>query len=178
MLKEFYDAGLSETQAQKMWEFYLSSGEDQFSGAMQKHNELGQQLDERLTSAYGEDREGKLDGARRAWTELGSNIGASTEEWLGFLEQPMANGQRLGDQWPLIQAFVALGEATTESSLKGGKHEGFSESRALTPVAAQEELNRLMADQDFISQWADKKHAGHMQAVDEMNRLHEIIHGA
>jgi len=117
MMKELYDAGLSETQAKRLWNFYVEGTANQFHATMSKHNDLSQSLDERLTETYGQDRDVKLSYARKAWSELGGQIGASSDEWLGFLEQPMANGQRLGDQWPLIQAFVALGERTQESHI-------------------------------------------------------------
>ena len=144
---------------------------------MESFNALSQDLDTKLSDKYGQDRDVKLEGGRRAWTELGEKIGATTEEWLGFLEQPMANGQRLGDQWPLIQAFVALGDMSSESSIKGGKNDSYAATRISTPSGAQEEVNRLLGDSEFLSNWTDRSKPGHDNAVAEMNRLNEILHG-
>ena len=177
MLKELYDSGVSEKQAQRLWNFYLEGTADQFNQQMSKHIDLGKELDAKLTDTYGQDRDVKLSYARKAWAELGGKIGARSDEWLGFLEQPMANGQRRGDQWPLIQAFVALGESTQESAIKGGKFDGVMDTRAVPPASAREELARKMADPEFIKVWSDQNESGHDRAVDEISRLHELIYG-
>ena len=177
LAKELYDSGLSEVQAKRLWNFYVEGSAEQFNQQMSTHNELSQNLDQRLTETYGEDRDVKLSYARKAWSELGGKIGVSAEEWLGFLEQPMANGQRLGDQWPLIQAFVALGESTQEAQMQGTKFDGTTNTRAVTPETAKAELARIMADPEFTQAWGDEKHPRHAQAIDEVNRLHQIVYG-
>lgn len=177
LAKELYDSGLSEKQAKRLWNFYIEGTANQFNQQMSAHNELSQNLDERLTEAYGDNRDVKLSYARKAWAELGGKIGVGSDEWLGFLEQPMANGQRLGDQWPLIQAFVALGESTQESQMQGNKFDSNANARAVTPETAREELARIMADPEFTQAWGDEKNDKHDQAIDEVNRLHNLIYG-
>lgn len=167
ILQEMYDSGLNPQQVERIMRRYVEVTAQQV-GEIRAQSEQAVELAQlSLKREFGAAYEGKLDAARRGFSEL---LGPAAER---VAEQRLADGSRLGDNPDMIRAMSAVGERMSEAGLIGPKQTRF----AATPQEASEQIKTLMGDEGFLEAWMSETHPGHADAVSKIEGLYQAAEG-
>jgi len=157
--------GLNNKQAQQLVSEYNEKAAEQLEtdkGDFEAtRGEVIKELKKEYGSAY-DDRLGLANG-------LTGQFGGGKD----LTELPMADGTLLGDSPVFIRSMVKIGEYIREK-VSEDAFEGMEKtSTGITTVEAQEKLREIEIPNGPL--W-DRKHPQHDYAVQERNRLYEVIH--
>ncbi len=144
--------------------------------AMAEQNATQQRIaagDAELTKTWGAAKDEKLSLAKGAISffagpgsplKLGKDLQAA-------LELKGSDGKSLGDLPAVSELMAYLGQTMREDRLIG-KGGGGGEGTP-TPTEAEQQINALYADNEFMKAYNNKKHPGHADAVMRMQKLFE-----
>jgi hypothetical protein len=77
----------------------------------------------------------------------------------------------LGNNPAMFNAFVKIGKMMAEDTIvTGNTGQGF----AMTPDQAKREIGAKKLDAEFMKAWGTRNHPGHLDAVQELRKLHEF----
>ena len=153
-----YEAGLNNSQAQKMSDFMsgiVDSAQQRFE---QSADEARYNSEQELRQEYGQAFDQKLELARGAATTL---LGGTEM----FDEIQLADGRMLGDEPRIIKMFAELAAQIGEDNIVGETNE-----LIMTPDEAKNEALKLMAEKPY----QEKSHPQHDFYVQEVNRLFNL----
>jgi hypothetical protein len=103
-----------------------------------------------------------MDLARRAFSQL------ATKESVALLED-----SGLSDHPEVVKIFHKMGKMMGEANLVMGQSAGVGD---LTPSSAQEKINELYNQKDFLDQYRDNQNPSHKEATKRMDRLFKIAY--
>lgn len=162
MLKLMHESGLSQAQAQKLYNGYMeyiSKGHNDMTvGREAQIAEWDREVRQEFGHAYDE----RVDAAQRAAAEFGG------DEFLGWLDET-----GLGDHPMFIKMFSKIGMGIMEDS---ADTTGRGNSFTLTPDAARQEIARLQRDPNFMKQYSDSETDGHRAAIEKMQNLFQFAY--
>ena len=156
--QQAYDAGLTQSQANKMVDFYNNQIDSFDSSFEQSAEQAVQENVASLQSEWGKAFEQNRDIAQRTATYL---LG-STEM---FDEIQLADGSYLGDNPAIVKLFHKLGQEFGEDKIIGETTE-----MVMTPDQADRKIKELMAPG---TPYYDKNHPEHDHYVQEVGRFFE-----
>lgn len=148
----FFDAGLSQRQAEVLYDRWNEFAVAQQHQAQQTLEDSRSRAEEELRREWGRVYDRKVTAAARAVRQLGGDDLGS------FLDET-----GLGNDPRMIRAFARIAEQIGEDSLVGEGGGPFS----LSPHAAREEITKAMASPAYF----DADHPDHGKAVDRMRDL-------
>jgi hypothetical protein len=156
----FHAAGLTQRQAQVLFDKYNSYAKNEFTNATKEAQLRSAEELAALKREWGAAYDAKIDSAKRA---IRAFLGESEAKWLDD------NG--LSGNPKMLRIFASVGEKLSEPSADGGGGQGGGFG-PITPAAAQAEINQKMSDPDFVGMYFNKDHPRHKWAVEQMLRLH------
>ena len=153
-----YEAGLNNSQAQKMSDFMsgiVNGAQERFD---QSADEARYNSEQELRQEYGQAFDQKLEMAKMAATNLlgGTDL---------FDEIQLSDGRMLGDEPRIIRMFAELAAQIGEDNIVGETNE-----LIMTPDEAMNEAKKLMSEGPY----QDKNHPQHDHYVSEVNRLFNL----
>lgn len=116
--------------------------------------------EERLKKEWGNDYNNKISIAQRVVKDY------ANQEVVDFLEKT-----RLGNNPAFIKFIYEIGSALVE---EGAAPKGGAGAGGITPDAAQQKINSLLADPQFASKYFNTRMPGHKEAVAEIFNLRQI----
>ena len=157
MLGVMHEAGLSQKQANALYNGYMNYISDGFKDmetntAMQREG-----WDKEIRQEFGKAYDERVDLAQSAAAEFG---GEPFQQWL--------DESGMGDHPMMIKMFAKIGQSMMES---GSEPTGMSTQFTMTPDAARQEIARLQRDPNFMKQYTDNDVDGHIQAIEKMRDL-------
>ena len=157
-----YEQGISNAHAKAIWDRQIGTSSSAFKAALEGRREsLQTQLSE-LKQEWGSAYDEKLKMANRV-ARLGG------EEFVEFLRS-----RGLHQEVPVIKMFADIGSKMSEDSLGAGKPKPVV---ALTPAEAQSRINKIMGDKDHPYHTAEPHSPARKEAVAEVAKLYEYVHG-
>jgi hypothetical protein len=154
-----HELGLTNKQARELWSGYISDvAENQVQQQTQQAQQQKEQAEAELKKEFGNAFDEKLQDARTALKQYDTD-GSVTKA----LEQ-----SGLGNNPAVVKMLSQIGEAFREDKV-GGSSKSFSR----TPQQAQQEIQDLRMDKNFMQQWMDPKEPGHNSAVAKMSALYQ-----
>lgn len=167
MLQEFYDSGMSESQAKRVFQRYADTVKDRLASETEKAKENASKLELELRSKFGSSMDVRLEEADKAWVSLlGSEDAAKRMN-----ETKLADGTTLGRNPDLIRAMAELGSRLGEDGLVGAKQP----SIAMDPAQAGEKLAAFKADAEKMTALKEKRHPAHDAALGEWLRYQAAV---
>lgn len=156
--EEAFNLGLTQKQAQKMLDKAISSKTRTILEANASEQATITALKAKWGAAYDE----RMSAARHAVEVMKESFPDSVEE--------IARSKN-----PAIIAMLAeIGNSSQEKSVMGSvKDSGFYK----TPEYAQEQLNSLQKDKEFLDKFLNKNHPGHRDAVETFTKLSNLMSG-
>ncbi|MBD3263442.1 hypothetical protein GF374_03630 [Candidatus Woesearchaeota archaeon] len=157
-----HELGLSKKQAARLYDFEIQRMGQQIDTAKTAIEQRNAEATENLKKEYGAAYDQNIALAQQLVTEYGG------DDLKAFL-----NETGLGNDARMIRFAVKLARERAEDDLLGkAKHE-----MALSPQEARQRIAELQRDKDFMEQYTDSNHAGHAQAVKQMNDLYRQVAG-
>lgn len=151
--------GLSQKQAASLYsEWNGMSGEMQEKLESQRAQSAETEL-KALKGEWGQAYDKMIGAGRRAASALGYDAGK-----LSAIEERLGTGE-------MMRLFATLGSKMGEDEFVGDRDP--SGGFGVTPAAAQQQINDLKMDKDFMAQYLK----GTPEAVSKMKRLMEAAHG-
>ncbi len=148
-------AGLTAKQAAALHDWWLGEASAEQAATAEAGARAEGELARKLETAWGGDKEARLDAARRAARHFGLG-----EAQLGRLEAVAGDFQ-------LLDGLASIGALLGEDSLVG------RESSMASQGQAEAEIRRLRADPEFRRAYVERGHPGHEEAVRRMSELAE-----
>ena len=148
-------AGLTAKQAAALHDWWLGEATAGQAATLEQGARAEGELARKLETAWGSDKEARLDAARRAARHFG----------LG--EQQLARLESVAGDFRLLEGLAAIGAQLGEDSLVG------RQTAMATQGQAEAEIRRLRADPDFRRAYVERSHPGHDEAVRRMSELAE-----
>ena len=158
--KAAYEAGLSKSQAAKLWEAVVEHNTGEANAIEQALDELRESGEKALRAEWGPAYEQHVELAAKAVMELGG------EELVKFLDET-----GLGNSPELVKAFAKVGKMLADDSLAPGVSPG---RWGMTPEAARRELAELREDPAFD----DPNHPKHRELVARIEELARIAYSS
>ena len=156
--KAAYEAGLSKTQAARLWEQLVQFEVGQVRAIEQGLEKMREEGEKALRSEWGPAYDQHVELAARAAMELGG------EELIQFLDET-----GLGNSPELIKAFAKVGKLLADDTLAPGISPG---RWGMTPAQARKELADLRSDPAFD----DPSHPKHEELVRRIEELAKIAY--
>ena len=154
MMQEMYDAGLTPTQAERIFSKYAQNSTGRYEQAVEEHASNQQSLDEQLSKEFGYAKDARLEAANKAWVQI---LG-DQEKATAMANMRLPDGTLLGQSFDLIKGMAELGQHIDGATgLIGNKQPSFSK----TPEEAKLSLQTLMGDAAFMEAWTTPRHPGH-----------------
>lgn len=155
-----YENNILPHQAKAMVDFYLEEMAVEEENYQRESQEKLQESLNALKQEWGEGFEKKVKQAQAVVNTFGDE---SIRNYL--------NDSGLGNDPQLVKFFAKVGESLNEDSFQSEavSHLG------LTPDEAQENINKVMSDHSHP--YHNEMHANHKNAVKEMTKWFEVVHG-
>lgn len=151
--ESLHKLGLSDKQASGVLEYYFNDVKSTYATETEKRKAETLAAESALKQEWGDKYDAAVDTARSVITHFG---GAEFSTWLE--ESGMGNNPKV------IKFLKGIGDKMLEDSAGAGKDFRVSDS-----TKAQNEVNQLLADKEFVKAWGSRAHPGHAAAVDKMN---------
>lgn len=151
-----HEAGLSQSQAHKVAEWYFGVLNEQSDGLAAETAALTERAERELKREWGQAYDSKVRAAAKLLSEFGG------KDLLDWLEVSGA-----GSNPHLIRMAAKLADAFSEDRLGHSRGANFG----YTPAEAQKEINRLQLDAEFQKALFDNQHPGHAEAVRRRSEL-------
>jgi len=162
MLDIFHQAGLTNAQANAIYNGYMQQLVGDVEGAGRAREEQQAEWHAQLQKDFGKAFDQQVDLAQRAAKEFGG------EDFLKWLDQ-----SGMGDNPMFVKMFAKIGKGMSESTADTGNG---TSSFALTPEAARQEIARLQRDPTFMKQYSSTEIDGHNEAIAKMQSLFQFAY--
>lgn len=162
MLKIFHEAGLTNAQANAIYNGYMQQLVGDVEGANKARESQQADWHAELQKDFGKAFEQQVDMAQRAAREFGG------EDFLKWLDTT-----GMGDNPMFVKMFAKIGKSMSESTADTGTG---TNSFALTPDAARQEIARLQRDPTFMKQYSSTEMDGHNEAIAKMQSLFQYAY--
>ena len=157
----FYDAGLSQTQAEKLFNTVAQREEAFAKSVAEKADSQNQEALNALQNKWGDKFDNNVRMANFALQKLAGEHAQSIEDKYG-------SDPQLADL--LYNASLLMAD---DSTFKGE----MNSNSWVNPGAAQAEIANLKTDAQFVAALTDKSNLGHKEALEKWNNLHKIAAG-
>lgn len=160
--KAFHDAGLSTSQAQKIFGWYFNHINE---AAAQNQAQRQQTLDEQINALkdeWGQKYSLKLDAAKAVVKKFGDE---NFSKWL--------DETGMGSNPAFIKMLAGIGETMLDDTSTKGEFRSFMNDAA----SAKAEIQDLKSNKEFIKALTDERDVGHKSAVARWKRLHDLAYG-
>lgn len=165
LMKHFHKIGLTARQAKAMQEYSLKYFHQHQSKTAAEKEQASAAAINGLKQEWGDKFDVNVDTAKSVIKKFG---GDKADEILGYL-----NESGLGNNVPLIKLFAAIGGSVMEDTTRRGIDHGLP----INDVSrAKNEIDTLMADDEFQKALGTANHPGHQAAVDRWFNLHKVAH--
>lgn len=161
--KTAHELGLTQEQARSMAESYMELEKVRTEEHEKAINAQQEEWMAEIKKDFGSAFDKRVETAKKAIEAFG---GAELREAM--------NQTGLGNHPAMVKAFSQIGKEMLESSLPQADAEA---SFGVTPSDAQNKINNLKRDPEFMKAYMSPTHPGHKAAVDELQGYHKIIHG-
>lgn len=152
-----HDAGLTQSQAHKVAEWYFGVLNEQSDSLAAETAALTERTERELRREWGQAYDSKVRSAAKVFSEFGG------KDLLDWMETSGA-----GSNSHLIRMAAKFAEAMSEDRLGHSRGANFG----YTPAEAQKEIGRLELDKDFQKALWDSQHPGHTEAVRRRSELY------
>lgn len=158
-------------------EFFHELGvpQNRIQGAVDKWNKFMGEMNEAQTTLTDTENATQLQALQAQmgpeWDTFVAN-GQRAVRALGVSDATLAAADAHVGTAALAEIFAKVGKAMpNEGALPGGQGGGSHDIAAMTPQMAQQEIDRLNTDTEFMKQYNGANETGHRDAVERMNRL-------
>ena len=162
MKKIMHAAGLTQRQAAAVYNGYMEYTLDKHQTASNDDQTTQAGWYEQLQKEFGKAFDESIDLSQRAALEYGG------QEFLTWLDQ-----SGMGNHPMMVKMFAAIGKQMSEGKIEGDSSRN---DFALTPAAAEREINRLNQDENFMKRYLSSDQPGHKEAVEQMQKLFAFAH--
>jgi len=154
-----HELGLTNKQARELWGGYVSEVAEKEVQNLQTHaQQQRQEAEKQLKSEFGNAFQEKLQDAREALKQY--DVDGSVAQAL--------DRTGAGNDPGVVKMLAQIGEQFREDKV-GGSSKQFSR----TPQQAQQEINELKADSNFMQAWMNPSAPNHQNAVEKLRALYE-----
>lgn len=155
-----HEAGLTNRQAAALYDWYNGFAAETATASASAREAAEQQAIAGLKTEWGQAFDAKLTDAKAALAHYGG------EDLVAYL-----NETRLGNDPRILKTFAALGAQLREDGIVG---RGGGAPDAYSPAEAQQQINGLKADAQFMKAYTSRNDPGHKDAVAKMQRLYAM----
>lgn len=162
-----HELGLTKKQAGALYDWWNTSMGGMATARTQAMTQANEAAVQGLAQEWGAAKDERLADAKAAVQHYGGEDVLTTLETVRT-----ADGVLLGNLPQLAKVFANLGKQLREDGLVG---RGGGDA-AMSPAEAQQEINALNADKQFMAAYVNKHAPGHADAVAKMTRLYAFRH--
>lgn len=156
--KVFHEAELAPWQVQKIVGAYGDIGKELREAAEGQGTVDTEKAEQELSNKWGSEHDARLDLAARAYRAMGltDEVASKVEQAMGYV--------------PFMEFFHNIGNRIGPDNLKdfGGNGPGSLNNFAPTKESAQREINKLLADKDFMDRYNSSNEKIRLPAIEEM----------
>lgn len=171
-------AHIGQKQAGVLFNELMALQTGRAAQSMQQQTEAKATMERDLRAAYGASYDANMNRAQMAMRFMAEKAGIiaagdtpeAVKEKLGVTADGLVAA--LGNT-NAVRLMAFIGGQLSEDQIKGGHDAGFASG----PAAAKAQISALKTDAEFMKAYHDARHAGHKDAVQRMNRLHEQAAG-
>lgn len=160
--KSMHEAGLTQKQADQLYNSQINYMGEHVTQGKTKQETTEKEWDKSLRQDFGLAYTEQMEAAKQAVEQFG------TDELRTYFDQ-----SRLGNHPEMVKFAAKVGTMVMESGSMGKA--GRKSGSQLTPDQAKQEIVNLQQSSDFMRRY-NESGAGHVEAVDQMQRLHNAAY--